>query len=330
MRTWRKASFALLVSGITLATLEGVCRIFPPVPVITDGAALPPDPDLLWRQPYGEREENGIMIRINSLGMRGPEVAPKQADERRVVSIGDSSVFAFLVQEENSYTSVACKEMDCTPMLLASGGYSTVQSLVWLERVGTQLEPDWIVIGNLWSDQSIVGFQDKDLVRDYSVYRSSWQWSLLRLSRQSALFNRLRSLYIGDSKQEKRDIAWQNGWNQGATGSPRVPIDEYAQNIEALVALSQSLGAQVAFVGLAKQAEVEGAYDGLAIQYRAVLQEAAALANAPYIDALRVWQESGVSSQELFADFLHPSAKGHYLLGLALSQALGDSSLLDE
>ena len=262
--------------------------------------------------------------------MRGPESGPKRPDEQRVVSIGDSSVFAFLVEEEDSYTSVACNRMDCTPMLLASGGYSTVQSLVWLDRVGAQLEPDWIIIANLWSDQSIVGFQDKDLVRDYSVYRSSWQWSLLRMLRYSALFNRLRSLYVGDSKQEKRDIAWQNGWNQGATGGPRVPIDEYADNIAALVALSQSLGAQVAFVGLAKEAEVDGAYDGLAIQYRAVLQEAAALANAPYIDALKVWQESGVTSKELFADFLHPSAKGHYLLGIALSEAIDGSSPQDE
>ena len=108
--------------------------------------------------------------------------------------------------------------------------------------------------------------------------------------RHSALFNRLRALYIGDSKQEKRDIAWQNGWNQGATGAPRVPIDEYAENLTALVALAESLDAQVLFVGLAKQTEVDGAYDGLAIQYRAVLQETAALADAPYIDALRVWR----------------------------------------
>lgn len=330
MNRWRRAGFAFLVSGVILATLEGLCRLFPPPPpLITDGAALPPDPDLLWRQPFGEREESGISIRINSLGMRGPEVGPKQENEQRVVSIGDSSVFAFLVEENESYTSVACVKQNCTPMLLASGGYSTVQSLVWLDQVGEQLDPDWIVIGNLWSDQSIVGFQDRDLVRNYSVFRSSWQWSLLRFFRHSALFNRLRALYIGDSKQEKRDIAWQNGWNQGATGAPRVPIDEYAENLTALVALAESLDAQVLFVGLAKQAEVDGAYDGLAIQYRAVLQETAALANAPYIDALRVWQESGVSSEELFVDFLHPSAKGHYLLGLALSEAMDDSSPVD-
>ena len=302
--------------------MEGLTRLLVQPQPRQDGVTLPPDPDLLWRQPFGVRDTHGVQVRINALGMRGPELRPKKPNECRVVSLGDSSVFGFLVSEEESYTSVACAAHECTPLLLASPGYSTVQSLVWLEQTGTVLEPDWIWIGNLWSDQSIVGFQDKDLVRDYSVFRRRWQWRLLSVLRQSVLFNQTRLFFIGDSKRARRDVAWQNDWNQSDQGLPRVPIKDYAENIAALVTLSQSLGAQVAFVGLSKQSELEGGHDDLANQYRSVLMRAAELANAPYIDAKTVWQHSGLSSEELFSDFLHPSAKGHQVLGEALAEQI--------
>ena len=322
MKLGHRLRFALFVSVLGVLSLEGLVRILSQPAIERDGARLPPDPDLLWRQPLGERENHGTRIRINSLGMRGPEVEDKDSGECRVVSVGDSSVFGFLVAESESYTAVACQNQDCQPMLLASPGYSTVQSLVWLERVGQTLQPDWIVIGNLWSDQSVVGFQDKDLVRDYSVFRRRWQWQWLRLLRRSALFNQLRIAYLGDAKQARRDVAWQSGWNQGDMGEPRVPIEDYAENLSALTTLSQSFGAAVAFVGLAKKSELEGAYDERAEQYRSLLRQTAELAQAPYIDAKTIWLDADVPSEQLFADFLHPSAEGHRLLGEAMSTSI--------
>ena len=322
MSRMKKSIMSLCFAICILLGLETFVRTTVPFQPNLDGVSLPPDPDLLWRQPYGLRETQGVQVRINKLGMRGPELRPKASDECRVVSIGDSSVFGFMVAEEESYTAVACQSHQCTPMILASPGYSTVQSLVWLERIGAELEPDWIWIGNLWSDQSIVGFQDKDLVRDYSVFRRRWQWRMLRIFRRSALFNQLRLFFIGDTKHKHRDVAWQNGWNQSDKGLPRVPLKNYAINIAALVTLSQSLGANVAFVGLAKQSEMDGAHDELAEQYRTVLKNAADIANAPYIDAKTVWQRSKQPSTALFADFLHPSAEGHRLLGEALAEEI--------
>lgn len=322
MRIGQRIVFSVLMTLCALLVFEGLARMVSSPPEIRDGARLPPDPDLLWRQPVGARDNHGTRVRINTLGMRGPELEKKRRDECRVVSVGDSSVFGFLVAEDESYTAVACRTQACTPMLLASPGYSSVQSLVWLERVGSELQPDWVLIGNLWSDQSVVGFQDKDLVRDYSVFRRRWQWTWLGVLRRSVLFNQLRLAYLGDSKQERRDVAWQRGWNQGDKGEPRVPIEDYAENLAALTTLSHSLGAHVAFVGLAKKAEIDGAQDELAVQYRSVLRQAAELANAPYIDAKTVWLESGRSSTALFADFLHPSSEGHFLLGKAIAERI--------
>jgi lysophospholipase L1-like esterase len=183
------------------------------------------------------------------------------------------------------------------------------------------------VIANLWSDQSVVGFQDRDLVRSYQQYRTHWRWKAEFLLRKSRLIQKIREGLAGDPKQSARDIAWQNNWATSSEGEPRVPLNEYAENLSALVVLSESIGAKVAFVALAKKSELNGEIDSRAQAYREIMIQTAEIAHAPIIDAETHWRASGVSVDELFLDFLHPSPKGHQIIGEALHEAISASDL---
>ena len=102
--------------------------------------------------------ETNVEVRVNSLALRGPEIQAKRVDEQRILTLGDSSVFGFGVEEDGVFSSVAARQLEqewgvtVTPIIGATPGYTSIQSLHTLEDVGTVVRPDFIVIAALWSD----------------------------------------------------------------------------------------------------------------------------------------------------------------------------------
>jgi lysophospholipase L1-like esterase len=91
-------------------------------------------------------------VEINSLGLRGPEPAPAQPGELRVLFLGDSMVAAFEVPYRESF--VALLEDDLTARLgrpvrtINAGvrGYGTDQYLLYYRERGRALAPNAVVI----------------------------------------------------------------------------------------------------------------------------------------------------------------------------------------
>ncbi len=92
--------FGTTTTMLFFVVLEGSSRLvgtiqYPPDPLITEnyagwGHRHEYDPLLFWRLRPGSKFQGDM---LNSLGLRGPEVADKTADEFRVLSLGESTTY---------------------------------------------------------------------------------------------------------------------------------------------------------------------------------------------------------------------------------------------
>jgi len=91
-------------------------------------------------------------IEINSLGLRGPALAPRQPGELRVLFLGDSVVAGFEVEESETFTALLEAELRRRfpqPLSVINAGvrgYGTDQSLLWYRERGLALAPDLVVM----------------------------------------------------------------------------------------------------------------------------------------------------------------------------------------
>lgn len=92
-------------------------------------------------------------IRLNALGLRGPEVREEKAPGvRRVLVLGDSFVFGVGVDEEHLATTGLQRELLARTGLphevlnLGVSGYSTDQELLLFQELGPRLRPDAVVV----------------------------------------------------------------------------------------------------------------------------------------------------------------------------------------
>jgi lysophospholipase L1-like esterase len=126
------------------------------------------DPELGWRHEPGsegvyvgprpwpvEFEET---IKINSLGLRGPELVDVPADGYRVLAIGDSRTVAFEVAYEETFTALLEEKLTARlgkPTQVVNAGvrgYGTDQSYLFYRSQGRKLEPDLVVHMNTGND----------------------------------------------------------------------------------------------------------------------------------------------------------------------------------
>jgi len=99
-------------------------------------------------------------VSINSLGLRGPEIPPKGARERRVLVLGDSMVAGFEVDQEQTF--VARLEALLSgrlefPVRVVNGGvrgYGTDQTLLFFREIGASLGPDVVVFFHSGNDRA--------------------------------------------------------------------------------------------------------------------------------------------------------------------------------
>ncbi len=291
------------------------------------------NPYLLYEYPPGSHQERGVTVDINKLGLRGPDLEiPKPSGLVRMMSTGDSSIFGFGVEYDETFTTVAAARLNASgsipkvePVIAATPGYSTLQSINLLNLRALQADPDLLVIANLWSDNNFDSFVDKEVLAETTGFQSSWAGSLRSLLSRSAVFRvvdwRLR---VKGSVQRVRDVGWmQSGRPQ--LGPRRVEINDYASNLDTLVDMAKDRDAGVVFVLPANNEDMLGGPGEKAWDpYRQVMRDTAARHGAPVVDVPEVFKASGLPRDQLFLDEMHPTALGHRLMGEALAQALQD------
>ena len=294
-------------------------------PPATDGApTMRGNPYLLWEQAPGVRTEHGVQSTINALGMRGPEpVIPKPDGVRRILATGDSSVYGFGVADEQPFVQVAAKALGVEGHNAAIPGYSTYQTLNLLEMRALALEPDVVVVANLWSDNNFDSFIDKDLLNAYSSWEQTPRARVEAWLAPSAIYRLMKWRLVADSQQaEARKVGWTVGGGD-QVGSRRVAIQDYASNLDRIAQRSLAAGAELVFVVLPNQEDLSPNPNPQAWSvYRQALRDTAARYGAPVIEAPALFYEDG-RGQALFLDEMHPTADGHALLGAELARTLG-------
>lgn len=340
----RRVGFALVVLVVALAGIEVVARVAEPrlvpertlptpkpgaqpafveaaarardrlkgVPMIRDDAtkwALPPDRIVM---------SGDVPCRINALGLRGPELAAKVDGEVRLLTVGDSTVFGDGVPEAQVFSSVAAVALAKTwgrpvvPVIGGVPGHDSGQSLARLRQKGAAIAPDWVVIGNLWSDV----YKDQGFVRDADV--DVIRGPLTHL----AAYRVARALL--EPWLLPRRVRWLTTMDGAGGDRSRVLLHTYVANLRALAEEALRLGARPAFLALPAPVDLDpaGPPDAVAA-YREAMAQVARDVGAPFVDAPAAFREAGATIG-YFADQVHPNAVGHELLGVTVARGLGN------
>jgi lysophospholipase L1-like esterase len=204
-RFLRNLAFSLLVAGLVLGGLEIGLRLAGwPDPGIYAG-----DPAILWwlrpslaprPLPFAEAGSS-FSVRTNSLGFRGPEPVPGG-----VLCLGDSTTFGWGVEEEQAWPARLAALTGAPVVNGGVPGYSTVQGLARVD-LALSIRPKVVILAYLVRDAELAPIPDR-------LRRPSPQIQILKAMRA------LRSARPGGD----------------ASGVPRVPPEEYRENVERLVA----------------------------------------------------------------------------------------------
>jgi hypothetical protein len=97
-------------------------------------------------------------VRINSLGLRGPEVEEREPGELRILFLGDSVVAGFEVPYEQTLTAVLEDQLGrrlerpVRVINAAVRGYGTDQSYLYFRERGHRLGPDLVIMVHAYND----------------------------------------------------------------------------------------------------------------------------------------------------------------------------------
>ena len=164
-------------SFLALALSEVGLRLFRPVQYLKPPTPIRPEeqgeslyrpsliPGLSYEMVPGRNGSfEGMSVRTNSLGMRGPEPAPPDPSLLRVAVVGDSFTFGFGVPEEETYPSVLARILNRSPagrnqrfevLNLGVVGYNTQDEAVVVERKVLALDPRLVIVGYVLNDPEI-------------------------------------------------------------------------------------------------------------------------------------------------------------------------------
>jgi lysophospholipase L1-like esterase len=140
-------------------------------------------------------------VRVNSLGLRGPEPRSPRA-ACRVLLLGDSLIYGQGVSDAETLPALLERELaahgDFEVSNAGMRAYATHQELAWLDELGPLLEPDIVVLCWYWND-----LQERDVVRTRERLELSgpiafdlsapargwalWAWRSKQLLRRSTL-----------------------------------------------------------------------------------------------------------------------------------------------
>ena len=270
--------------------------------------------------PSTVRKEGNIYVRINALGLRGPEVTAKAPGELRLLSVGDSSIFGIEVEEKYVFSTIAADDMAAAlhtkvlPFIGGVPGYDSTQSLQNLQRVGAQVQPDWVIIGCLWSD----------VFRNDDNNQMRYRREVVGPMRYFATWRVLRwwlAPWLLSERVRWVDTPTDIGSSDGEGLPPRTPLPTYIKNLQALGAEARRLGGKPAYLMLPAPMDFDRVPPPASVQaWRAAMARVAAEQGAPLLDGPALFKSEGGMSD--FVDHVHPSKEGHILLGHALGKLL--------
>jgi len=287
------------------------------------GIVMTGHPSRLWGLSPGVRQNGTVTATVNALGMRGAEPdLPKPAGRLRLLLVGDSTWFGHGVADDATFSArleagLRAQGLDVDVLNGGVPGYSTEQSRLFLEERGWSLEPDLLLVGNVWSDNNVDPYHDRDLLETARAARENPLFAsyFFRL-----LATNLDSVRGGTGA---RLVTWTKESRYPTDGVRRVPITRYGENLDWMARTAAERGVGVAFVAPCNMGMVQGLYqDGASWDvYFNAQKSVAEHHGAPWISTKEAMQAGG-NTDALFVDVLHPSAAGHAIFADTARAAL--------
>lgn len=335
-RTKRKI-YALVITIAVLGMLEigaRIARVNHPdwFSMRYNGTYMFPDERLLWKMPPGTYREMGVTIEINSLGMRGAELAvPKPADTYRLLFLGDSSVYGDGVEQDKNFPSLTGGILSAKwgrPVEIANAalpGYSSIQARIYFENYVDRIDPDGLVVATIWSDVMGRAMSDKQLFDDFDKLGYRFVKSTRELFRYSALFCLLET-QIETVKPPKANhiIDWTSiVRGDPEVNSPRVSTESHLANLLFFGEQCRVRGIEIYYLILPYDKDMAGEKDPLVEKYRDNFRRAASAFDVPTADETTVFAEQPRELDSTwFIDGLHPSVTGHELIAESLAEVI--------
>ncbi len=209
-RRWRRRVLALVLSvGLSFLLAELAVRAMVGAPLVERLPILRVQANRYrgWEMLPGEDHYTyQHRVHVNALGLRGPEIGPKQGGERRILCLGDSLVYGQGVADDQTLSAqlealLQSRAEDGASWRAINGGlraYGTSQELGLLDELGARIAPDFVILFWFWND-----IVERPIPETFARYEASgpvafdtseamegralWKWRALQLARRSAL-----------------------------------------------------------------------------------------------------------------------------------------------
>jgi lysophospholipase L1-like esterase/uncharacterized protein YjeT (DUF2065 family) len=318
----------MTVAVAVLAILEGLARLAEPVAPqwqrpANAAVVMAPNATRLWGMTPGVHENIGTKATICANGLRAPCPESRPGGKERVLVVGDSTFFGHGVGDADTIPArleeaLHRRGIDADVVNGAVPGYSTEQTRILLDEVGWATDPTLLVVGNLWSDNTLDAFRDADLLRTVQDYADNPLAGSALFRLVAGAIGRLR----GDAPHV---INWTRSSAWPTTGIRRVPLQRYAANLDQMARDARGRGIGVAFVAPANKSmfdgdESEGSHSW--DPYFDAQEAVAAWHGVPLAHARDALAADPLPSEAKFVDLMHPSPAGARDIADAIAAAL--------
>lgn len=313
----------LAFAALLLGAAELGCRLLPaPQAAPVRAIRLVPHPTRIWTLGETTQTVNGSPVyRLDQHGMRAPLKEGHDAAPL-VLTVGDSSIFgdglaAGETLHDQLQSALVRAGRPARVRTVAVPGYSTVQSRIVLDEIGWAMQPDLLILANMWSDCSQDLWRDEEML----ALMNGPAARLERLLKGSALFGALRG---GVNRALGRPTSWHIGWPRpGDTGQRRVPVARYAELLGEVLDQAAARNVGVVFLTLADRNAAASQQDAPSCgPYVDIQRQLARSRRLPIVDAREAYRGSGLPVDHLLWDELHPAVPGVQALTRGLVSVL--------
>ena len=283
-------------------------------------------PHLLWGLPPGETEVNGQRVRINAVGMRGPEVEiPKATETRRIISLGGNAAFGAGVERRDTYTLDAVRDLGglrvgLEALIMATPQYSALQARNLMDMRGWNLDPDLVLIAGPEAELEVSAYQDESVI---AIYRGHTETH--RTMESLALF-RILDHWVrvkNGPKTQARDSVFVRQQPINTDQRPRLGTNAYARHLDAIVQTAREREVEIVFIltPVPEDLDESASMPTLSL-YRTAMRHVAERHGVRIVDGPEVFRASARTTEDLFQGGDQLSIQGHRTLSYALSRAL--------
>lgn len=291
-----------------------------------------------------------VVIRVNSLGLRGPNVGPKEPDEFRILAIGDSITFGDYMDESLTIPALLEKELKqagkkVTVLNAGLPGATASDEFYHYMELQEQIKPDLVLIGAYLNDAAQTRkFYVKTLRFPFNKSRFlTWAFQRFQLIDMDSLFSAKemtdvssdwreefragRNLSSGDSlgRRDGFDFEIYNAHNDFGLGWSSEAWDRLDKIYSSWFEIAKRNGTKVALHAFPVWFQTYAADNVLSTYPQESFQRICAASDVPYLDLLPYLRQvaaSGMQKSDLLWDHCHYKVAGNELVAKHIAEWL--------